>query len=317
MKKGIAIMLAGLSLTMAPAAAAEPVKLTGDVSVTYERDTADGEPDNTGWISTFALKGEADLGADWVLYARLGGQKVSKPGFGDFNADYYGDDKKAVVSLDQFGFMRKGGKFTYKLGRQDATVGTSGLLYSRPDSNIGKKAFVDGLSVAGKAGVTEITVLMAREDNPSEDPKNKVYAIRAGYSPVANLTWGLTLGRYLAGADGSTNHWAVDGTYTFGKSSLTGEYAKSNTTADNNAYALILNYDFDGKTAASITNFRVENNAGMGGQSDFGQDLRGVHYGVTHTLRNNLALEVVYKKEKAISDGAKNTAFETTLSYSF
>lgn len=319
MKKGITAVVTGIALLAAPAVHAESVKLTGDVSVTYERDTQEGAPDTSGVISTLRIRGEADLGSGWSLYARLGAQKISNSGFGDFNTDpaAYGADKKAVLSLDQFGFIHKGEAVTFKLGRQDATVGTTALLYSRPDDNIGKKAFVDGLSVSGKSGITDISALIVREDNPTGFSNNKVYAVRAGYTPTENFNWGLTLGRYQDGVGADTNHWAADGTYTFGKSSVTGEFTKSNSSTENKAYAMTLNYDFDGQTAAYITGFRVEQNGGMGGQSDFGQDLRGIHYGVTHTLRDNLTLEAVYKKEKAVSTGVKNTVFETTVNYSF
>ena len=313
MKKGIAVILAGVSLLAAPSVYADPVKLTGDMSFTYENNS-----DDTGTISTLTLKGEMDLGSGWTLYARLGAQGLSKAGFGDFNTDgVYDADDKSVISLDQFGFVHQKDDFTYKIGRQDAAVGTTSLLYSRAYSNIGKKAFVDGVSVAGKSGITNITALLAREDNPAADPKNKIYAVRAGFSPLENVNYGVTLGRYQDSANGSTNHWAVDGTYTLGKASLTGEYTKSNRDTENTAYATTLNYDFDGKTAAYITGFRVEANGDMGGQSDFDNNQRGIHYGVTRTLKHDMALELVYKAQKEIDTGNKNSAFEATISYSF
>lgn len=315
MKKSIAVVLAGMTLAFAPAAQAAPVQLSGDVSVTYERDKVDGVTTDTGSIISLTVMGEMDLGSGWSLYSRLGAQKLTRAGMGDFNTDYYSADDKSVLSIDQFGFNYQKNDFTYKIGRQDTTIGTTALLYSRPDSNIGKKAFVDGVSFTGKAGVTDLTGIFAREDNVSGERKNKVYAVRAGYNPVEKLNVGVTLGRYQS--DDSTNHWAVDGTYTMGKSSLTGEFTKSNQDSDNKAYATTLNYDFDGKTAASVTGFRVEGQADMGGYSDFGADLRGVHYGVTHALRDNLELEVVYKIEKTISSSEKAKILEATVNYSF
>lgn len=317
MKKSIAVVLTGMTLAFAPAAQAAPVQLSGDVSVTYERDKVDGDKTN-GSIISLTVMGEMDLGSGWSLYSRLGAQKLTRAGMGDFNTDYYSADDKSVLSIDQFGFNYQKNDFTYKIGRQDTTIGTTALLYSRPDSNIGKKAFVDGVSFTGKAGVTDLTGIFAREDNISGDPKNKVYAVRAGYNPVEKLNVGVTLGRYQS--DASTNHWAVDSTYTMGKSSLTGEFTKSNQDSQNKAYATTLNYDFDGKTAAYVTGFRVETNGAMGGQSDFvnfENGTRGVHYGVTHTLRDDVALELVYKKEKGIVDGERGTTLEATVSYSF
>lgn len=317
MKKGIAILLAGISLLGAPAAYAAPVKITGEVSVKYERDTATNTEATSAGIYTLKLLGEAELGNGWSLYARLGVQGLSKPGFGDFNTDAYGAEKKSVAELDQFGMIYKKEKLTYKLGRQDVAVGTTALLYSRPDSNIGKKGFVDGLTVAGTVGATDLAVLAAREDNPAGFERNKVYAVRAGFSPRENQTLGLTLGRYQDSANGSTNHWAVDGTVKFEKNTLTAEYTKSNRSGDNKAYALRWNHDFDDKTAAFITGFRVEANGDMGGQSDFDNGNRGVHYGLTHKLSAAYGLEIVYKDQKVIAAGTKNTKLEATLSYSF
>lgn len=328
MKKKISLALVGLSLYMAPVAFADPVKLSGDISVKYEKDTADGEPDTSGTMTTFKLMAEKDLGAGWSLYARLGAQHATQPALADFRADgaVYAADKKTVAYLDQFGLNYQKDDFAFKFGRQDAAVGTTALLYSRPDTNIGKRAFVDGVSITGKVGVTEISALLAREDNPSGENKNKVYAVRAGYSPVENLNWGLTLGRYQgtlwnddlsSDEDVTANHWAVDGTYTFGKNSLTGEYGKSSRSNDNKAYAITLNHDFDGKTAVYVTGFRVETNGDMGRQSDFDNGNRGVYYGITHKLNDATNMEIVYKDQKFIADKTKNTILEATLSYSF
>lgn len=322
MKKGIAALVASMTFALAPAAyAAEPVKFSGDVSVKYEKDTANGLADTSGSVYTLKLMGEMDLGSNWSLYARLGAQRVSQPEMSDFYpSGAYAADKKSVAAIDQFGLVYKGENFTYKLGRQDVAVGITALLYSRPDSNIGQKAFVDGVSATGKSGVTDITALIAREDNTAGKENNKVYAVRAGYSPTESFNYGLTLGRYqgsIEGEDVTANHWAVDGTYKIGKSSLTGEYNKSSRSLDNKAYAMTLNYDFDGKTAAYVTGFRVEANGSMGAQSDFDSGNRGTHYGISHKLSDKLGMDVVYKDQKFISTGSKNTTFEATLTYSF
>lgn len=315
MKKSIAIMVAGLTLSMASVAMAGPLEFSGDVSVKYQRDTAAGEASTSANVATVKLLGEADLGSDWGFYFRMAGQHISKPGFGDFNTDLYGEDQRSVFTIDQFGFKYNKEGFAYKLGRQDATVGTTALLYSRPDSNVGKKAFVDGLAVTGTSGITDISALLAREDNLSGQDKNKVYAIRAGFNPSESFNWGVTLGRYNSAA--STNHWAVDGTYKYGKSSLTAEYTKASSSQNNKGYAMALGYDFDDKTSASITGFRMEESGSMGGQSDFDANNRGIHYGISHKLTDAASLELVYKAQKTIIGDQKNTSFEATVSYSF
>lgn len=317
-KKVVAMLLAGATLSMTTAAFAE-VKFSGDVSVKYEKDTSDVDGDVSGNISTLRVLAEADLGSNWSFYTRLGAQHVSKVDFADFNSDAYSSDKKSVIALDQFGFVHTGKDFTYKFGRQDVTIGTTALLYSRPDSNIGKRAFVDGVTASGKSGIMDLSAVVAKEDNISGTGDNRIYAVRAGYSPIENLNWGVTLGRFQSKDSSleSTNHWAVDGTYTLGKSSLTAEYTKSNSDTDNKAYATTLNYDFDGKTAAYVTAFRVETFGDMGGQTDFENNARGSHFGVTHQLSDAYSTEVVYKQWKEIGTSDKNTSLEATVTYAF
>lgn len=325
-KKVVAMLLAGATLSMTTAAFAE-VKFSGDVSVKYQKDTADGEDDASANISTLKVLGEADLGSNWSFYTRLGGQRISKAGFGDFNTSSaddnyngaYSEDRRSVLTFDQFGFTHAGKDFNYKIGRQDVTIGTTALLYARTDSNVGKHNFVDGITATGKSGIVDLALVAAQEDNAADNADNRVYALRAGYSPSERLNYGVTLGRYQDRNDGgeSTNHWAVDSTYTLGKSSLTAEYTKSNSDSKNKAYAASLGYDFDGKNAASLTYFRVEEFGSMGQQSDFDYGNRGIHYGVTHQFDSTTGLELVYKDQKTISDKAKNTSFEATVTYSF
>lgn len=315
MKKRIALLLVGLSLGTVPAVYAGPVQITGDVSLKYERDTADQEPDSSGLISTLKLMGEADLGSGWALYARLGVQTLSRSWLEDFNRDYYGADEKSVAALDQFGLLFKDKDLTYKLGRQDVTVGTTALLYARPDSNVGRKAFVDGLSVTGTLGDTEISALLAKEDNAAGAYEGKIYAVRTGFNPREDFNWGLTLARYKG--ETGTNHWAVDGTYKPGRHGLTAEYTQSSSDTANKAHAVTWSYDADARTVFSLTNFRVEENGDMGGQSDFDNGNRGWYYGLTHQVREDINLELVYKDQRLLSDGSKNSILEATLSYAF
>lgn len=317
MKKLIIVTLMSMIISTASMAfASEPVKLSGDVSVKFERDTASGDAAAAGTMYTLKLKGETKLGDGWSLYARLGAQYATQPTLADYNGDFYGPDKKSVAALDQFGITKKTDNIVYKLGRQDLTIGTTALLYSRPDSNVGKKNFVDGLTASGTVGAVDLSAAIVQEDNPGTQD-NKIYAIRTGFNPNKSLNWGLTMGRYQDSVNGSTNHWAVDGTYKFDKSTLIGEYMKSSSSADNKAYAATLNYGFDDKTALYITGFRVGANSDMGQQSDFDNGNKGIYYGITYKLGEADNMEVVYKDQKFISDGQKNTKLEATFTHSF
>ena len=319
MKRTIAILLVGVSLSAASSAfAAEPITLSGDISVKYERDSADGDPAVSGAMYSLKLKAEKDLGAGWSLYGRLGAQYATQPALSDYNTDpaVYGPNRKSVAALDQFGFTYEADDVVYKIGRQDVAIGTTALLYSRPYTNIGKHGFVDGITASGTVGIVDLSAVIVQEDNPGAQD-NKIYAIRTGFKPTKSLNWGFTLGRYQDSASGNTNHWAVDGAYKFGNSTLTGEYAQSSANADNKAYAAIWNYGFDDKTAGYITYFRVETNGDMGKQSDFDNGNKGIYYGVTYKLTDADNLEFVYKDQKIISTGQKNTKFEATFTHSF
>lgn len=316
MKKFIVAVLAGTSILLTSSAFAEQVEVTGEATVKYERDTAAGDPAVSGTMSTLKLTAEADLGAGWSLYGRLGAQYATQPLVADFNSDAYPAGRKGVAGIDQFGLSYKAGGWAYKLGRQDVNFGLDGLLYCRKDEKVGKRVFVDGLSVAGTSGATDISAVFAQEDNVGAQD-NRLYAIRAGYNPSERLNWGLTLGRYQNSGADSTNHWAVDGLYKFGKASLAAQYAQASSAADNKAYAAKVDYDFDGKTAVSVTSFRVEANGAMGGQSDFDGGNKGVHYGLTYKLSEAAGLEFVYKDQRVIGSGQKNTKFEMTLSQTF
>ncbi|MBP2654297.1 MAG: hypothetical protein H6Q73_1866 [Firmicutes bacterium] len=316
MKKIFAGVLVGMNLFAPMAFAAETVTFSGDATLKVEKDTAEGSANSSAAMYSLKLKAEAELGAGWSLYGRIGAQYATNPSFGDYNLDVYGDDNKSAVALDQFGLNYKTEQMVYKLGRQDVAVGKTALLYSRPDSNIGKRNFVDGLSADGTIGNIELTGLIAKEDNQGS-LDNKLYALRTGFTPGERLNCGITMGRYQDDTNGTTNHWAVDGTYKLGKNSFTTEFTKSNSSSDNQAYTARWNYGFSDKIATYITGFRVETNGDMGKQSDYDNDNRGIHYGVTYQLSNANGLEVVYKDQKVISNGENNTKLEVTLSHAF
>ncbi|MPN24695.1 hypothetical protein SDC9_172097 [bioreactor metagenome] len=73
----------------------------------------------------------------------------------------------------------------------------------------------------------------------------------------------------------------------------------------------------DDKTAVSVTGYRVEANGDMGGQTDFENNHRGVHYGISHSLKEDTMLEFVFKDEKELGSSMKNKTYEATVSYTF
>lgn len=325
MKK--AVVLLTLSAVMAAsgsACAAEAVTWSGDVVAKYQRDKQEGGETTSGFLYTFRLKGEADLGAGWGLYARIGAQYAQNPSQADYKASSesdtaYGENEKFVATLDQFGVTYRQGNFAYKLGRQDVGVGAMSLLYSRSDSNIGHRAFVDGLMVAGKSGAADVNAVIAREDNSGKE-NNELYSVHVGLQPTERFNYGVTLAHYndKAIGDDATNHWAIDSGYKLGKHSWTAEYTQSDKSEDNKAYAVRWDYNLDDKTGLYVTAFEVQANADMGAQSDFDNNNRGVHYGMTYQLNKNAGVEVVYKDQNSLADsGGKNSKLEAVFTRSF
>jgi len=316
MKTLFAVFFTGLILFAPPPAAAAPLEISGDATIKYESDTADNTPTESGTMFSITLRGEQKIGHNLSLFARLGAQYASNPILGDFNPSFYGQNTKFAVAIDQFGLIYKPKNLTFTLGRQEASVGTTALLYSRSETNIGSNAFVDGLSVNGSIGSIDISAIAAKENNLWLS-NNSLYALRGGYNLSPNVNMGFTWAQYNYYEADTTRHWAVDASVKFGKSNVIAEYAKSNNSTDNKAYAVTWNYAFDGKTALYITNFRVEANADMGGQSDFDNNNRGFYYGVTHSLNDNLSLEVIYKNQVLLADDSKNAKLEIWLKNKF
>jgi hypothetical protein len=315
MKKLFAIIAANLILSLSPAFAA-PVEFSGDVTVKYEVDTSADGSTESGVMTTFTLKGEKKIGKGLSLYARLGAQYAGNPVLGDFNRDVYAADTKAVAAIDQFGLIYKTKTLTFNLGRQDAVIGINELLYKRSAENIGNNAFVDGLSVNGSIGVIDVMAVTARENNLWQD-NNSFYAVRAGYNLSKNTNVGLTFARYHYFNAETTHHWGADATVTFGKHSILAEYARSNSSEENNAYAVTWNYKFNDKTAVYVTHFRAETNGVMGGQSEYDTNNRGFYYGVTHAFSGKFSMELVFKDQVAMTDGGKNSKVELKLLNTF
>ena len=316
MKKNLlAVLLTGILAAAAPAGAA-PLEISGTATLKYEADSAANMPTEAGTMYTITLRGEQKLSPNFSVFARIGAQYATNPALADFNQAAYSQNTKAVVALDQYGFIYKPNKLTFTFGRQPAIIGTTALLYQRHEENIGNSAFVEGLSIQGKVGSVDLSAIAARENNLWL-PNNSLYAIRGGVDLSKNWAAGLTLARYKYNDGNASNHWAVDTTATFGKTSMTAEYTQSNLSADNSAYAVTLNYDFNGKTALYVTNFRVGANGDMGGQGEFDNNNRGFYYGLTHAFNDKLSLEITYKDQVLMSDNSKNSKWEVFLRNSF
>ena len=316
MRKAIAAVAAGFLLTTSGLALAAPMEISGTGTIKIQNKTADQTPNEFGTSFTLTLRGEQKIGPDVSLYARLAAQYATNPLLAEEDRLVSGSGTKMIASLDQFGILFKPKNFVFKLGRQESLVSKTALLYSRSETNVGNSAFVDGLSFEGTTGKFQLSGIAAWENNLGLT-NNNFYALRAGYSLSKTTNAGVTWGQYRIVDGDTSNHWAVDLSTSWGKSTFTGDYAQSSASLDNKAYALTWNYDFNGKTALYLTHFRVEANADMGGQSDFDNSNRGFYYGLTHAFNEKLALEVIYKDQVLLSDDSKNSKLEIWLKHSF
>jgi len=293
---------------------ASPVELDGTASFRFRSDTNDSG-DKNGSITKFVLNAKTNVAQNLDFYARFGAEGVSNSTWGspkDFT-DATGT-KGFVGEIDQYGFLYHNAGFNYKIGRQSATIGATALLYNN-NFKIGKSAFVDGINVTGKTGVTSINVIAAQEDN-SGAVDNKLYAVHASYAPTKNWTVGATLAKYDATLD--SNHYAVDAAYTAGKATYFGEYAKSDANTQNAAFDLGVAYAFDAKNSAYAIYNRVEQFADMGQHTDWENDGKGVYYGFDHKFNKATTGSLFLRtREQIVAPANDNTSFRATVTYKF
>ena len=124
-KKPAWLPLLAASFLLLASAEASPLRVTGDFSTTYEKDSYSDQPTISGLTNTLRLQFEKDLSPNWSAYARLGCEYTSQPALADFNTanDAYGPERQAVAALDQFGLIYKTPNLTCKIGRQEASIG--------------------------------------------------------------------------------------------------------------------------------------------------------------------------------------------------
>ena len=317
-----AALAAAFVLTTAGSVFADPLEFNGQVSFQHRVNTDTTNPANddfTNNIFKVILNAKAANVIDNVdLYFRFGGEHLSDAGSGrDFNKTYYGADKRNAFALDQFGFVYKAGGFNYKIGRQDITIGATALLYNN-DANVGKHGFVDGVTVTGKSGITDLKVIAAEADSASDD-NDKVYSISASYPATKDLTLGATVAKYDSATDPvkDANVYAINASYAISKKlEAFGEFAKSDASDQNKAFDVGLNYAFDNKTSAYVITHKTEANADLGGNTDFENNEKGWYYGVNHKLTKDSTLKFFYKDNKYLT-GGKETSFRTTYVYKF
>ena len=316
MKQPLVAIAVGFLLSNFAIGQAAPLQITGQTIIKHQINNTEEADRESGTMFTLTLRGEQPVGKNISLFARFAAQYATNRQLADYDFTLHGEDHKLVAQIDQFGLIYKKDKHRFVLGRQEALIGKTALLYSRSETDVGYGKFVDGLSGSVTTNRFEFSGLAARENNLSL-ANNSLYSLRAAYNFSKAFNAGITWGRYQVHNADSSQHWAMDASFTTGKASLIGEYAFSSAGEANKAFVFGLGYDFNGKTAIYVKNFRVEANADMGGQSDFDNSNRGFHYGLTHAFNDNLSLEIIYKDQVSLSDDRKNNKWEFWLTQKF
>jgi len=308
-----AALAAAFVLTTAGSVFAAPIDFSGDVKLHYRWETQTGSDDTSGGKLWFRLNAKTEVAKNVDAYARFASQHLTNDHIGaDFNSTYYGTS--SATSLDRFGFIVKGKDFNYTIGRQGTTLGGLALMYST-DGYMGEGiGAIDGVTVTGKSGVTNIKAV-AGEVWDDKAATQKLYALDASYSPAKDLTVGGTLIRTTSADD--INYWGVNAAYTTGKATWLGEYSKANSDAGDKAYAYGVSYAFDSKNSA----YTFYSSAGSAYPfTDFDQNMKGMYYGVSHKITKDYTFDLFYKDMEYIDGtdaGKDKTSLRTTVTYKF
>jgi len=316
MKKSVTASLAAmmlLSASTAMAATFPEFDFNGDIKTHYRWETKTGAADTEGGKVWFRLNATSEVAKNVNFYTRLTTQRLTGDNIGaDFDDKHYHADH--ANTLDRIGFVVNGKDFKATIGRQGATLGGLALLYST-DGYLGTNmGAIDGVAIAGKSGATNVKVVVGEQwDDKAAD--TKLYAVDASYSPAKDLTVGGTLMQIDAAND--TNFWAVNGAYTTGKATWLGEYGKSDTDANDTAYALGVTYGFDKKNSAYVFYSKVESDFGW---TDFDANMKGMYYGFSHKMTKDYTVDFFYKNMEYLTGTDANkekTSLRTTLTYKF
>lgn len=315
-KKMLSAVIAAMFTMSAGAALANPVEITGKVVIENRQvETATAAGTGNGLKEIFILNAKTSVMKNLDVYARIGAEHISNPFAGsDFTGSDYKYDRTSTANIDQYGFVYKNAGTSYKVGRQDVFLGT-GILYD-DTGNIGKKGFVDGISIDTKIGDASVNILAAQVDQVAKDD-DKMYAVYANIPVTKDLKAGLALAKYDYANSGSTKHWAVDAAYTINKLVVSGDYAKSDANSNNKAYSATASYKIDDKNSFYVTNFKVESAAAMQDWTTWWQGQKGYWYSYSHKLTNDTKLSLNYQDSKNIDGSNYKKSFRTQVTYKF
>ena len=313
MKKIIAAACTlALALTTGAAFAA-PVEFDGDVKVHYRWETYNFQPDKDGGKFTVRLNAKTALDEHVTAYARFAVQTLTGDKIGaDFDTDRYGSD---VTTIDQYGFIYENAGWNYKIGRQGVGITPTAALLSS-GSYIGKDMdFLNGVVATGTSGVTSLQLVAGNVDHFSGNSDDSVYSVHGSYSPAENWTVGGTLARYVEENASNRNFWGVDVAYASGKANFIVDYLNSNSSQNDSAWVIGVDYAFDDKNTLSVYNHKTESLADI--LTDWDKGEKGFYYIYNHDFDSTTSFNLLYKDNEVLNSPQEYTSLRTTVTYKF
>ncbi len=146
------------------------------------------------------------LDKDLTAFARVGAETTGNPRITSFDAAHYftGSAVKESAEVDQFGFVWKNKQTTAKIGRQDLSVGATGLLYDTT-AYIGDTS-IDAIRVKGNTDKLAWDAVAAKQLEEAAKG-NQLFVLSASYKFSKQLTIGLTGARQKLSSTGTMIHY--------------------------------------------------------------------------------------------------------------
>ncbi len=312
MKKTAAAALAAALVLTTSAALAAPVEFDGDVKAHYRWNDVKSGTDTEGGKFTVRLNAKAEIAEHISAYARFATQTLS--------ADHTGADfdtsggRSNIARLDQYGFIYNNADWNYKIGRQSVAITPAASLISS-GAYIGEDMyFLNGVVAKGKLGATSLQLVAGNVDVAGSN-SDAVYSVHASYNPAEKWTVGGTLARYNEKGENTRNFWGIDAGYTIGKASFLVDYLNSNSSSDDAARVLGVDYAFDAKNTFSVYNHRTEGNGHI--MTDWDHNEKGFYYIYNYDFDKATSLTLMYKDNENLDGTGDYNSFRTTVTYKF
>jgi hypothetical protein len=336
------VVISGVGTAFAAEDSNQEIKFDGSFSTQYrdQRDTnIVGKPDlnRTAWKTTLTLNVDAPLAKNLDAYASLNYQNINTNAGVGFVADYLHSDDKNNSGISAIGFKYKNDGYSYVVGSQAMTLG-GGLAYD--NGYIGRNALPYALNVSKKVGATDLNAIVAKTNYQAGIENDKFYAVQGSYAATPETKLGAMFAHVSYGKDtmsnwgfqeSSVNFYSVYGSHKLSnKTTISAEYLKASSQADNQAFQTNLSYNLDGKNTLSAGYYHVEDQAsivdynGGGMTTSPNNNTQGYVVSWKHNFDKNISLKIAdlnYTKINATTNvGGANSdrnRFYTTATVSF